>query len=350
MAGFSVFRQDSPQIASVNVDVILGEIHDADGEVSTNVIEDASTRSDHITLQPRVLEIEGEISNFDGNDANTVGERAKTAFEELLQLRNERVPVEVLTRHALYENMVLHKVHAEHLAPFTGKLGVVCTFTQIDSHALVPASESEANLAGADFLNGAPVAKTASGLIDAGELATTPLLDLPDVTAAVESMIDNARSLAVDAVTSSVQDLAQDAISGVLERAAVLPFTSDGARKFLSNLDVPNVDSLLTFESFYSYTSDRWFCDILDAGEEALVDKLTICPEGDLLSPFPELAKFGQLRVVDTEGGDVSGADALGNTGYMVHFQPGDLETIIPDIAQNRVVDVAIDTLGLGRT
>lgn len=161
MAGIGIFKSSTPDIIGIGVDLRLSENHKADAQITNQPIEDGSIVSDHIILQPDVVEIIAEMSNFDSNNSQSIGERATTAWAEFKRAIQSRELFDVVTHHELYENMALESLGGEHVAPYTGKLALKLTFRKIDSTQLAVVAVPESQLA-------SDVAKAGSSEVDGG--------------------------------------------------------------------------------------------------------------------------------------------------------------------------------------
>ena len=57
-------------------------------------------------------------------------EAARDAFESFVEMRKAREPVEVITEHSIYTNMVITSLTPTHSAPYKGALEIGITFQQ----------------------------------------------------------------------------------------------------------------------------------------------------------------------------------------------------------------------------
>lgn len=160
-SGVGIFRADSPELIGIGIDLRLSEIHKKESTITNQPIEDGSIVSDHIILQPDTVEIIAEMSNFDSNDSQSVGERATTVWDEFKRAIQSRALFDVVTHHELYTNMAFETITGEHLSPHTGKLSLKATFRKIDSTQLGIVEVPESQLAG-------DVAKAGSSEVDGG--------------------------------------------------------------------------------------------------------------------------------------------------------------------------------------
>ena len=178
----SIFSRGQPEIIDVDVDLRSGEFHNAEAEVTTIPIEDGSLVSDHIINQPDELEIAAEVGNFDGNDSQTIGERAKTAWQELKRLKNDRGVYEVLTQHELYTSMAITSLSGEHVAPYKGRILLRCGFRKLDLTQLTVVAIPESQL-------DPEVQKSASSEVDAGRVPAITEEDEPERSSAARNWL-----------------------------------------------------------------------------------------------------------------------------------------------------------------
>ena len=83
-------------------DIVTGEGHQHDAEWPTSPVEDGADVSDHCHLSPEELTLDGLVT--DDNEEGDL-DRAKAAYEALLDIRNARELVTVVTDLRVYESM-----------------------------------------------------------------------------------------------------------------------------------------------------------------------------------------------------------------------------------------------------
>ena len=168
MSGVGIFKSDRPEIIGVDVDLRISELHKAESTITNQPIEDGSVVSDHIILQPTTIEIIAEMSNFDGNDSQSLGERATTAWDEFKRSLESRTLFDVVTHHELYTNMAMETLSGEHVAPHTGKMQIKIAFRSVDSTQLGIVEIPESQLS-------PDIAKAGSSQVDGGrQVPLTP--------------------------------------------------------------------------------------------------------------------------------------------------------------------------------
>ena len=100
------------------------EAYTFDAEVTKNPVENGVKMSDHIILNPIMVDISFEI-------ANTSDINQKFIFELFTTMWKERKLTTLLTEHAQLDNMALSKFPVINSAPHWGRLKCRATFEQI---------------------------------------------------------------------------------------------------------------------------------------------------------------------------------------------------------------------------
>lgn len=121
-------------ITTIPVDAKVYELHSPSVTPCTFALEDGSKVTDHVILNPMVLEIEFLLTNRDipfGSVPMSYGLRAALLYTLLLRNLKNRGLYTILTRHQLYNNMCLIEMPSEHVAPYTGALTCRAKFQQI---------------------------------------------------------------------------------------------------------------------------------------------------------------------------------------------------------------------------
>ncbi len=134
------------RIGNVSIDVLISERHDISMSVTQYAIENGGNVSDHIVENPNTLEIEFEMTNTDGGR-----DRSKRAFQEFVKMMQDKKPVQIITEHATYNNMVFTGFPSEHTAPNLGTLRGSARFEQIGiigSDNVITAGRHQSVLAG----------------------------------------------------------------------------------------------------------------------------------------------------------------------------------------------------------
>ena len=99
-------NQPRGKIADITVDVTINDTVSYNCNISKYPVEDGSSVSDHITEEPYAVEIRGLITNYPLFAAEEGSEdRAKNAYEELLTLKKNKTPFNVVTGLDIYTNV-----------------------------------------------------------------------------------------------------------------------------------------------------------------------------------------------------------------------------------------------------
>jgi hypothetical protein len=137
-------------ITTIPVDCKTYELHSPSVTACNFALEDGSKVTDHVILNPMILEIEFVLSNRDipfGSVPASYGLRAALLYTLLLNNLKHRGLYTVLTRHQLYTNMCLIEMPSEHVGPYTGALTCRAKFQQIRKAKLsgvnIPQSQLE---------------------------------------------------------------------------------------------------------------------------------------------------------------------------------------------------------------
>lgn len=118
-------------IAGFFFDAVIREEHTSSLKITSHPVQTGANITDHSFVEPKVLTMEILVSDaldslmvgqFDGDNTKSVN-----AYRALLDLQESRIPVSVLTRLALYDNMLIENI----TAPDDSKSrnGLRCTVT-----------------------------------------------------------------------------------------------------------------------------------------------------------------------------------------------------------------------------
>ena len=152
-------------LEGVRVDIRTEELHTMGGQVSRYAREDRSPASDHIALDPDILEIVCAVGNIADEPNQGRSERAKTAFDALQKLRKSRQLFDVMTEHKLYTNMAFLGLQLTNSSGFSGAASIRARFEESPSDTLELLTPPPSRLASG---GGGRTDKTASAEIDAG--------------------------------------------------------------------------------------------------------------------------------------------------------------------------------------
>lgn len=118
-------------IAGLFFDAVIREDHTSSLKITSHPVQDGANITDHSIVEPKVLVM--EILMSDALDSLMVGQfsgdntKSVNAYRMLLDIQESRLPVSVLTRLALYDNMLIENISA----PDDSKslYGLRCTVT-----------------------------------------------------------------------------------------------------------------------------------------------------------------------------------------------------------------------------
>lgn len=100
------------QIGLVTIDCAISETHDRTARVTEFPIEGGAVISDHVVLTPKMLTIEGFITDtpFSASGFSLGTSRASTNYFLLEQMWQARIPFICFTQLAVYTNMVVESL------------------------------------------------------------------------------------------------------------------------------------------------------------------------------------------------------------------------------------------------
>lgn len=126
-------RKTKSKIATLEIDVTLTENHRYESLVTQNPVENGSDITDHIQLEPVVLNLDGFITNTPIALPEDIDkyQRADDAFQSLLDIRNARTPVDLITGLTVYTNMVLRDLEIPRNRTTGETLRFSATFVQV---------------------------------------------------------------------------------------------------------------------------------------------------------------------------------------------------------------------------
>ena len=150
------------QVANIEVDVLKAEAHNLSCQVAQYPVESGKTIADHVILSPNAVDIRFEMVNSDDG-----GKRARKVFQEFVSMRDRREPVELVTWHGKYKNMVVASFTPEHRSPYRGALACAVRLQQV---GVIGESDMVSAAGGRPegVLVGGGAEKSASGAVDGG--------------------------------------------------------------------------------------------------------------------------------------------------------------------------------------
>lgn len=140
---------------------VTQEVYEMSAEATQHAVETGAVLSDHVILKPLRVEMEFEVSNYDGLGKNA--KLAKTALNEALILWMNRKWFTLITTHRSLDNMLCLHVRAINEASSWGRLAFRATFQQIKQVSLSVASFPAEKVQGALGTNAATNAATFPG-------------------------------------------------------------------------------------------------------------------------------------------------------------------------------------------
>ncbi len=114
-----------PFIAGVPVTTRMQEVTSYSAEVTKHATESGVILSDHVILQPIMLDLSFDVTNIDVN-------YAKQAQELLEKLFFTRTPIDLQTEHKQLSNMVMTSLNIDNSAPQWGRLDFLASFQQLN--------------------------------------------------------------------------------------------------------------------------------------------------------------------------------------------------------------------------
>lgn len=101
-SGNTSVLQGRPQIGNIELDASISENHSFSSSAPQYAVEDGSVISDNIINDPVRLTMRATVAVTGGDPY-----RADQAFQELLNIRDNKQPITVITSAKVYDNMVL---------------------------------------------------------------------------------------------------------------------------------------------------------------------------------------------------------------------------------------------------
>lgn len=112
--------------AGVEVRVLKSETHNLPSQATQYALEDGKSLSDHVILQPNVVDVRFEMPN-----SNNGADQARSVFQEFIKMRDDRTAITLDTYHARYKNMVLVNITPVHQEPYRGALAFTIRLSQV---------------------------------------------------------------------------------------------------------------------------------------------------------------------------------------------------------------------------
>ena len=122
-------------IGFIPIDAKNAEVHLPSATASNHALENGTKITDHVFLNPSVIEIEFTVTSLDdpfGNLPSSLGIRSALTLNLLFNMLEKRQRHTIVTRQRLYSNMVLLKPEIRHESPSTGTITGKVTFQQVN--------------------------------------------------------------------------------------------------------------------------------------------------------------------------------------------------------------------------
>jgi len=118
------------------IDCLLSDNHTFDSDVTEFPVESGATISDNIRNKPLVVAMECLISNTPIGELatlrDTISDPSDTAYELMIKIRTDRLPVTIRTSLRTYENMALQSLSIPRASGRGDELKFTATFKQIE--------------------------------------------------------------------------------------------------------------------------------------------------------------------------------------------------------------------------
>lgn len=329
MQKVTIFQKNNQVIPSLDAVINLGEMHQFDNVVATQVLENGSPITDHIAILPDQLEITLFVSNVDGDNKPLQGENARNVYAAIKGIRNKRELIEVLTLHELYTNMAITSITMNHDAPWKGRLNITVRLQKIDitnqniEHPRSQFEDETVDIWGKirdDFQkkkNGGEtsqkdIVESGSSILDNGQSAI-----LSAFASAYVYVDDLMSEWGINDLIAMVGD-AWDEVSGYMDDIwdgiRFLQNISIGAQRIYANV----LGKIGAFTTYFNILYDAWTMDVQNSvGEDILV--------GVVLAPGMNVFEGLGINVSDTIGNIMmTGQPGTEKSPYA--FYPGPVE------------------------
>lgn len=130
-------------IQEVKPDVRKSELHRYKSNVTQYAVEDGSIFTQHIIQQPIKVSLQFEetnagfgtmLSGIMNMAQMVISPYSKTMFEQLIDIWEKKIPVEIVTEHRIYKNMVIESLPIAHKSPYKRALQVNVDFIQLSTY------------------------------------------------------------------------------------------------------------------------------------------------------------------------------------------------------------------------
>lgn len=165
---------------AILLDAVLDRAHRYSSQVTSNPVEDGSSVSDHVVLEPRRLTVHGFITDHPATIGGALSAAAASLFgagpavtrsrqgvDALRKAWRERAPMTVVTRLATHENMIVERLEFPEGGGMAESVEFTAELVQVERVKLKVVS-----VAG-DF-PAAPTVDAAAGTVNRGRMPTPP--------------------------------------------------------------------------------------------------------------------------------------------------------------------------------
>lgn len=124
-------------IGSIEIDAFAEEEHGKSASITRYPIEDKSTISDHIVLDPETINIRGIVGTFSLTGANGSSNRVRDAYGKIINLMEEKTLISIVTGLRVYSDMFI----SNFTVPRTAQNGGALNFSMSLQHAVIVSSQ-----------------------------------------------------------------------------------------------------------------------------------------------------------------------------------------------------------------
>lgn len=154
-------------VAGIPVSTRKQEVYTYDSQITNFPVENGTIISDHVILQPIKVDLQCDITNWNGVDD------AVNAINILEDMRAKRNRLELVTEHNILENMVLANFTIVNELPNWGGIRLDMKFQQVQYILLQNTTIPPANVTSTSNTSGPTVDLSASDTIDKGNQQPT---------------------------------------------------------------------------------------------------------------------------------------------------------------------------------
>jgi len=130
MAFENLFIRTEKSIGGIQLDAVISEAHTNEVSLTSNPVELGAEITDHAVVQPKRLNIVAQVSDTPmglaalgqivdlvtglfGSSTSENITRSNAAYNAIIQLQEEREPIEIQTKLKLYTNMIITNVSVQ---------------------------------------------------------------------------------------------------------------------------------------------------------------------------------------------------------------------------------------------